>query len=86
MAQRFHIIDDAVVILRSRGVYRQAKLYRRGNELYAGYGAGFVRLLGGKGTSAPNISWEEMEAGLETTIDSLGRPSIAPPARMAIAS
>ena len=37
----FHIIDDVQVITRSRGVYRQVPLYRRGFELFAGHGGWF---------------------------------------------
>lgn len=57
----FHVIDDKFVILRSRGVYRQAKLYRYDGKLFAAYSGGFIRLcaLFGDhgGTSAPNVSW-----------------------------
>lgn len=78
---RFHVIDDAAVILRSRGVYRQAKLYRRGADVYAGFGNGFVRLHTGGGTSAPNLSWDAIDtADMPTPVgDSFGRltlPSI----------
>ena len=54
----FHIIEDCFVILRSRGVYRQAKVYRRGTSLFAGWGGGFVRLCGSGGTSSPNVLWD----------------------------
>jgi hypothetical protein len=60
--ERFHVIDDAAVILRSKGVYRQAKVYRRGKELFAGHGGGFVRLLANNGTSHPNVSWVDTDA------------------------
>jgi len=60
---RFHVIDDAAVILRTRGVYRQAKVYRRGIDVYAGFGNGFVRLHAGGGTSAPNLSWDAIDIG-----------------------
>lgn len=60
----FHIIDDAEAVLRSRGVYRQAKLYRRGRQLYAAWGGGFVRVLPRHGTSSPNVSWVELPEGL----------------------
>lgn len=59
----FHVIDDAFVILCSRGVYRQAKLYRRGLSLYAAFGGGFVKVMGMNGTSAPNVSWREIVNG-----------------------
>lgn len=73
---RFHVIEDAAVILRRRGVYRQAKVYQRGESLYAGYGAGFLRLMGNSGTSMPDVSWDEIDAGCETSIDRLGRLSV----------
>jgi len=72
---RFHIIDDATVILRNRGVYRQAKVYRRGADVYAGWGAGFIRLLAYSATTAPNVSWDDIEADGVTTTK--GRPVYA---------
>lgn len=60
--QRFHIIDDAAVILRSKGVYRQAKVYRRGDDVYAGWSNGFIRLLRGSATTHPSVSWDSIEA------------------------
>lgn len=67
--QRFHVIDDAAVILRRKGgLYGQAKVYRRGQDVFAAIGAGFVRLLGGSGTTSPNVSWLDLEAeGVELT-------------------
>lgn len=56
----FHILDDTFVIIRSRGVYRQAKVYVRGSDVFAGWGGGFVRLCGNGGTSHPNVSWVEL--------------------------
>jgi hypothetical protein len=71
---RFHVIDDAAVIIRSKGgVYKQAKVYRRGSDLYAAHAGGFIRLMGGRGTSHPSVSWDEIEAGDEVTVDKLGR-------------
>jgi hypothetical protein len=75
--ERFHIIDDAVTILRVKGVYRQAKMYRRGIDLFAGYGVGFIRLYKDGGTSAPNVSWEGHD-GPMTTYDKLGRAQVLP--------
>lgn len=61
--ERFHVIDDAHVILRGkRGIYRQAKVYRRGAHVFAGVGGGFVRLLGRSTTTNPDVSWLELEA------------------------
>lgn len=56
----FHIIDDAQIILRSRGVFRQVKAFRRGDELFAGHGSGFIALFAKGGTSVPTISWVDI--------------------------
>lgn len=58
--ERFHVIEDAAAILRSRGVFRQAKVYRRGTALYAQWGVGFIRLHQ-NGTSLPNVTCEAIE-------------------------
>ena len=71
----FHQIDDAFVILYSRGVYKQAKVYQRNGDLYAGYGSGFVRLSTG-GTSVPNISWMDLQGVPGARPDKLGRLSM----------
>lgn len=61
--ERFHIIEDSCVILRSRGVFRQSALYRRGNQLYGSIGGGLVELAARGGTSAPNVTWVDMDTG-----------------------
>jgi len=61
VANLFHIIDGAQVILRSGGVFHQKKVFYRGERLYAQWGAGFVRLDGSDGTSAPKVSWEDLD-------------------------
>lgn len=58
----FHIIDDAVVHLQSRGIYREAKVYRRGEHVFAKWGAGYIRLLAHSGTTVPSVSWHDIEA------------------------
>lgn len=58
----FHVVDDAFVILRQRGVYKQVKAYRRGGDAFAQIGSGFVRLLPRGGTTVPAISWLEIDA------------------------
>lgn len=61
MNDLFHIIEDAHVILLSKGVFRQAKVYWRGDRLYAGWGSGFIR-IGGRGeTSCPSVSYETLD-------------------------
>lgn len=57
----FHIVEDAQIVLRSRGVFYQKKLYRRGTRLYAGWAGGFIRIGAGDATSNPNVSWEEID-------------------------
>lgn len=57
----FHQIEDANAILFSRGVFRQAKLFQRNGQLFAGVGSGFVRLCEKGGTSAPNITWVDLD-------------------------
>ena len=62
MTDLFHIIEDAQIIIRSKGVFYQKNLYRRGDRIYAGMGAGFIRISGGDTTrSLPSsvrfVSW-----------------------------
>lgn len=58
---RFHIIEDAAVILRSKGVFKQVQVFRRGDELYARHGSGFIKLFPRGGTTHSNVSWLDME-------------------------
>lgn len=68
----FHVIDDAVVILRNKGIYKQAKVYQRNDRLYAAYGSGYIG-LSQSGTSVPNVSVDELALGFEASKDPLGR-------------
>lgn len=61
MSTLFHIIDDAAVILRAKGVYKQVKMYQRAGELYAGWGSGFIGLRREHTTTLPNVSWEDID-------------------------
>lgn len=58
---RFHIIEDAAAIIVTRSVFKQVKLYHRGNALYVGASGGFVRLYKGGRTGVPNLSWDDIE-------------------------
>lgn len=49
------------MITRFRGVFRQVDVYRRGDNLYAQHGFGFVKLMGHPNTTAPGISWDKIE-------------------------
>lgn len=79
----FHVIEDAFVITRCRGVLKQAKLYHRRGALYVGASGGFVRLSGNGNTSAPNLSYEEIVGFEPAATDNLGRPVYVEPARLA---
>lgn len=72
----FHVIEGGVVHLRSKGLYRQANVYHRGRDVFAKVGAGFVRLHGHRGTTKPDIAWEDIEAA-GVTLDNNGRPFFA---------
>lgn len=72
---RFHVIEDAAVVLRSKGVFRQTKAYRRGEFIYAGYGSGFVQLLARGATSHPDVSW--LDTDVAHVPGELGRPVLA---------
>lgn len=75
---RFHIIDDAAVILRRQGVFRQAKVFRRGRDVYAALGGGFIGLYAGGGTSVPTISWEDLEGAGPTETGRFNKLMTAP--------
>lgn len=72
--ERFHIVEDAAVILRTKGVFRQAKVYLRGGGIYASIGGGYVRLYKGGGTGVPHISWDDID------LNGVGPDSLTPDA------
>ena len=57
----FTIIPEGQAIMVSRGVYRQVPVYARGGKVYARHGGGYVRLIQGGSTTAPNIRWVEID-------------------------
>lgn len=60
--ERFTLIEDAaVILLGKKGVYRQAKLYRRADKIYAAYGGGYIRLLQGGSTTNPDVRYQDFE-------------------------
>ena len=59
--ERFQIVEDAAAIVLARGVYRQVKVFRRGKDLYAANGSGFIRLYRGGSTSLPNVAWKDID-------------------------
>lgn len=58
----FHALTDGFAILRKRGVFTQAPLYRRGTAIYARLGSGFVKLLSNHNTTHPDVRWEDYQA------------------------
>lgn len=57
----FTVVNDAFVVTRSKGVFRQSKVYHRNGLLYAGYGSGFVQLRDDNATSVPTMTWDYIE-------------------------
>lgn len=69
----FHQIPDSVVILKTRGVYRQTTAYGHKGFVFAKYGGGFIRLKKHlNGTTAPQVSWDEIELPFEIKYDATG--------------
>lgn len=68
----FHEIPDAFVVLQRGGVYRQAKVYRRGAHLFAAYAGGFVR-LSEYGTSVPHLLLDGCDLGFAPDVLPGGR-------------
>lgn len=62
----FHVVEDAIIITRSKGVYKQLKVYRRGDKLFAAHDSGFIMLRQGGNTSHPDVTWVEVEAPGDT--------------------
>lgn len=74
----FHEIPDSVVILASKGVYKQSKLYLRGDSIYAKHGAGFIQ-LSKHGTSVPNVRVDGFHIeGYEVEFNKVGRVAVTP--------
>lgn len=78
MSGRFEILNDAFVILRSKGVYRQAKVYERKGLLYAQHGNGFIGISASGGTSLPNVRVEDYDLGFEPAKGAFGYLSLPP--------
>lgn len=51
----FRVQEDAQAITRTRGVFKQTKVYSRGRQFYAQHGSGYVRLCGQGRTSHPDV-------------------------------
>lgn len=73
----FHVLDEVFVITRNKGVFRQCKVFVRGDHVYAAHGAGFVRLMGHGGTSIPTMVWDGLTEHPDIAIR-FSQPSYAP--------
>lgn len=73
----FHIIEGAAVVLRAKGVFRQAAVYRRNAQLYAKWGNGYIGLRASLGTTLPHVSWDYIE-GVEFVSPPLGMLQLKP--------
>ncbi|KRR22145.1 hypothetical protein [Bradyrhizobium retamae] len=70
----FSAIEDKQTVIRNTksGVYKQAKLFERKGEIYAGANGGFIRLLVGGRTSHPYMLWDDIEVEFEISKISIG--------------
>lgn len=69
----FTVVEEGIAILRCpKGVFKQTKVYRRGNRVFVPHGGGFLRVCvefnGRHTTSHPDILVDAIEApGLVAT-------------------
>ena len=57
----FSLVENGQAIIADRGVYQQVDLYKRGDQLFAAYGKGFIRLLASFYTTKSNVKWSAIE-------------------------
>lgn len=79
----FSEIPEGQAIVQCNGVYRQVKIVERAGLLYAKYGAGFVKLAQGGGTSHIRVRWLEIDPGEGSYREGQGRVHYAHPVAMA---
>ena len=68
MAKTFVIMHDEQIVLRQKGVYKQAQLYTYGDQVFAKVGGGFIGLRKpdhANGTTNPNVTWEKDSLSFE---------------------
>lgn len=79
----FHVIEDGHAILRRRGVFKQAKIFSKGDHVYAELSRGsYVRLLSNGQTSVPDVSCLGVE-GPGVGLTRTGVPQFQAPAARA---
>ena len=68
---------ESLVILFSKGVYKQVPIYERGGFVYAQHGTGFIQLRANSRTSFPGIAWVEHDLGDLVAPDRLSKLAYA---------
>lgn len=76
MKDGFSVIEDSLVVLRNKGVYRQAQAYRRAgsDNIYVNWGSGFIRLGGQNMTTVANVVYESLDLPFATIKGKFGEP------------
>lgn len=66
----FTIIEGAMIVTRSKGVYRQSKIYEHNGKIFAQWSNGFMSIFKGAGnritSSVPDVVIDEI-TGLDKT-------------------
>lgn len=80
----FHKIEGAAAVLFSKGVYRQADVYQKGEELFVRWGSGFIGLrhssfspTSGFGTTLPHVNVLHIE-GVDIAPGRFGAVTVTP--------
>lgn len=56
----FVLIEDAYAILRSKGVFKQVKVYERDGRIFVAYGSGYISVNHLNGTSVHTVIVDEI--------------------------
>ena len=59
--QGFSVVEGAMVITFSSGVYRQVGIYEKNRLLFAKHGSGYIALNNDGKTSHPNTKWKDIQ-------------------------
>lgn len=79
----FQIIEHEQAIVCRGGVFRQVDLYSWKGELFAKFGAGYIRLNEDGSTSQPKIRWIDLSVNGATAAGDFGRLKYLPHAETA---
>ena len=64
----FEPLQGGRVILRSRGIFKEAKLFTHGGIVYAREGSGFVQLRANNETSRDRLYWGSLQLAEKTEL------------------